>query len=244
MPPPADGIFPPTRWSLVRAAQKESAASSALTALNEWCQTYRKPVVVAARVKHGLSPEDAEDIAQEFITWLLSREHLRRAAPLAGSKFRSFLLGYLANFIGNWRQRQSAEKRGGKAGDHLLVHESGDAQQMPVDVPDHHTPDEEVDRAWAIATLRDVRSRMKADYAERGKTDECEVLMRCLSAAGPEDNANLEQQLGITHGALKVRVHRFRQEFRDTLREVVREMVSSEADLEGELALVRRFALG
>ena len=106
----ADTVFPPTRWSLVRAARQEADAPSAFEALNEWCRVYRNPVVVAARVKHGLAQEDAEDVAHELITWLLSRDHLSRAEPLAGSKFRSFLLGYLTNFIGNWRQRQRAEK--------------------------------------------------------------------------------------------------------------------------------------
>lgn len=243
MLPPADGAFPPTRWTLVRAAQKEADAASALTALNEWCLTYRKPVIVAARVKHGLTHEDAEDVAQEFITWLLNRAHLQRAEPLAGSKFRSFLLGYLANFIGNWKQRQRAEKRGGKAGEPLLVHESGNPDQTSVEIPDYRSPDEEVDRAWVIATLRDVRTRMKADYTRRGKADECELLMRSLSTIEPGENAKLAEQLGITDGALKVRVHRFRQEFRDTLRDVVREMVLSDDDLEEELALVRKFAL-
>lgn len=243
MPAHADSVFPPTRWSLVRAARQDPEAASAFDALNEWCRVYRKPVVVAARVKHGLAHEDAEDVAQEFFAWLLNHEHLRRAEPLAGSKFRSFLLGYLANFIGNWRHRQRAEKRGGKAGEHLLVHESGDEARPPVDIPDYRTPDEEVDRAWVIATLRDVRSRMKADYKRRGKADECESLMRCISAAWEEQNAKLAEQLGITDGALKVRVHRFRQEFRETLHDVVREMVSSDVDLEEELALVRRFAL-
>ena len=242
--PPADVAFPPTRWTLVRAVQEKADAADALTALNEWCQTYRKPILVAARVKHGLSHEDAEDVAQEFIVWLLNREHLQRAEPLAGSKFRSFLLGYLANFIGNWKQRQRAEKRGGKAGEPLLVHESGNPDQTPVEIPDFRSPDEEVDRAWVIATLRDVRSRLKARYTRRGKADECEVLMRSLSTIEPVENAKLAEQLGITDGALKVRVDRFRQEFRDTLRDVMREMVSSDEDLEEELELVRKFAFG
>jgi RNA polymerase sigma-70 factor (ECF subfamily) len=124
------------------------------------------------------------------------------------------------------------------------MHDSGDARQTPAEIPDYRTPDEEVDRAWAVATLREVRWRMKADYAGRGKQDECEVLMRSLSAARPDDNARLAERLGISDGALKVRVHRFRQEFRETLRAVVREMVSCDDELEEELALVRKFAVG
>jgi RNA polymerase sigma-70 factor (ECF subfamily) len=243
MPTEDSHAFPATRWTLVRAAQTDADATSAFTALNEWCATYRRPIVVAARVKHGLSHEDAEDITQEFITWLLRREHLLRAEPMAGSKFRSFLLTYLGNFIGNWRQRQSAEKRGGKAGEHLLVHDSGDEVQPAVEIPTCATPDEEVDRTWVIATLRDVRARLRADYAKRDKEKECEVLMKSLSVTKPMENAKLAEQLGITEGALKVRVHRFRQEFRDMLRSVVREMVSCAEDLEEELALVRKFAL-
>lgn len=238
----AASVFPPTRWSLVCAAQKPDGQAGAFAALNEWCSIYRKPVVVAARLRHGLSPEDAEDIAQEFITWLLKREHLSRAAPVAGSKFRSFLLGYLAGFIGNWKQRQRAERRGGKAGEHLLVHATDDSRPA-VEIPVHTTPDEEIDRAWVVATLRDVRARLKEDYAQRGKSEECEVLMKSLSLADSGETARLAERLGISEGAFKVRVHRFRHEFRERLRTFVLETVSSAEDLEEEMSLIRKFAI-
>lgn len=234
--------FPPTRWSLVRAATADPSAASAMAALEEWCVIYRKPIVVAARVKHGLSAADAEDIAQEFITWLLRRQHLSEAVPMEGSKFRSFLLTYLGNFVSNWKQRLAAAKRGGNVGEHLLVHDSGDDARPMVEIAIHAPPDDEVDRAWVVATLKDVRTRLKADYAQRGKARECHVLLKSLSASERISLGALARELDISDGAMKVRVHRFREEFRVMLRSVVRETVSSPEDLEDEIALVRRFA--
>ncbi len=252
-PPPSDsaddrsagmspGGFPRTSWTLVRAAQSLSRSKEAMKALNAWCSTYRKPIVVAVRARHGLSAADAEDVAQEFIAWLLNEEHLHRAEQMAGSKFRTFLLTYLGHFVGNWKQRMGAEKRGGKAGEHLLVHDSGDESMPATEIPVEASQDDEVDRAWVVATLRDVRERMKADYKARGKAAECAVLLKSLSVTEPMNMASLSTQLGVSEGAFKVRVHRFRLEFRELLTSVVREMVSCEADLEDEMALIRKYA--
>ena len=83
---PADaGLFAVTRWSLVLRARDKSEA-----ALNTLCQTYRQPIITCLRA-WGYSPEDAEDLAQEFLARGMERDFLNNVGQEKG-KFRTFLL--------------------------------------------------------------------------------------------------------------------------------------------------------
>lgn len=102
--------FAPTRWSVVLAA-KGKDSPQAQEALATLCQTYWYPLYAYVR-RQGHSPEDAQDLTQEFFARLLQKQYL---APLKreGGKFRSFLLTALKRFLINEWDRAKAQKRGG-----------------------------------------------------------------------------------------------------------------------------------
>ena len=60
----------------------------------------------------GKSPEDAEDLTQQFFSRLLEKNYLGRADRDRG-KFRTFLLASMNNFLVNEWKRSARLKRGG-----------------------------------------------------------------------------------------------------------------------------------
>ncbi|MHC1766342.1 MAG: hypothetical protein AB9869_18925 [Verrucomicrobiia bacterium] len=58
------GVFATTHWSVVLAARQRDTPESA-TALEQLCATYRYPLYAYVR-HHGYSPEDSQDLTQEF----------------------------------------------------------------------------------------------------------------------------------------------------------------------------------
>src|SRR5215208_6048470 len=102
------GQFNTTHWSVVLLAG-ETQAPEGDAALNSLCRTYWHPLYAYAR-RAGHSPEDAQDLTQDFFARLLEKKYLKLATQKRG-RFRSFLLKSLQHFLVNdWIHRQ-AQKR-------------------------------------------------------------------------------------------------------------------------------------
>src|SRR5512144_2107471 len=103
-------VFATTHWSVVlTASDKEAPEASA--ALERLCRTYWYPLYAYVR-RCGHTPEDAQDLTQEFFAQVLEKQFLGRAQRERG-KFRSFLLTALKHFLVNEWHRARAAKRGG-----------------------------------------------------------------------------------------------------------------------------------
>src|SRR5450432_4240200 len=102
--------FPTTRWTLVVAAgdPQRKEARSALISL---CENYWYPLYAFLR-RWGHTPDQAQDLAQEFFVRVLEGRYLDRADPEKG-RFRSFILTSLKFFVADVKDRQRAHKRGG-----------------------------------------------------------------------------------------------------------------------------------
>src|SRR5258706_13562684 len=80
--------FTTTHWSVVAIAA-DSSAPDAREALEKLCQTYWYPLYAYIR-RQGQSPEDAQDLTQEFFARFLEKKSFRLASPARG-RFRTFL---------------------------------------------------------------------------------------------------------------------------------------------------------
>ncbi len=130
---------------MVLAAGKQDSPAAA-GALEELCRDYWYPLY--AYVRHrGHSPENAEDLTQEFFARLLEKNYL---AGLDGNrgKFRAFLLAALKHFLANEWDRANRQKRGGGVTVLSLDYQNADTRYQ-IDPPDHLSPDKLFDRAWA-----------------------------------------------------------------------------------------------
>src|SRR4051794_18240223 len=94
----SQAYFVTTRWSVVLAAQDSSSPNSA-AALEVLCRTYWYPLYAFVR-RSGRSPDDAQDLTQEFFARLLAQNWLRVVLPEKG-RFRTFLLVAMKRFLSN-----------------------------------------------------------------------------------------------------------------------------------------------
>jgi DNA-directed RNA polymerase specialized sigma24 family protein len=103
--------FATTHWSVVLAAG-QTADLQASEALEQLCRTYWYPLYSYIR-RRGQSPEQAQDLTQQFFALFLRKDYFRLADRARG-KFRTFLLHALERFLINeWKRTQCAKRGAG-----------------------------------------------------------------------------------------------------------------------------------
>ena len=222
--------FATTHWSVVLAATRNDT-TRAHAALEQLCQAYWYPLYAYVR-RRGHSPHDAEDLTQAFFARLLERESLANVDPQRG-RFRSFLLGAINNFLVNEWEKLQAQKRGSGQRpvslDVAVAEERFDAQTM-----DTMTPDKAFDKEWATALLDKVLCQLEAEF--RDKPQMFSELKRTLAGSREsQPYADLAQQLGMSEGAVKTAVHRFRKRYRELLQAEIAATVASPEDVDAEM---------
>jgi RNA polymerase sigma-70 factor (ECF subfamily) len=215
---------------------RNKASPGSREALESLCQTYWYPIYAFVRGA-GRSPPDAQDLTQEFFVRLLSKDFLRLVAPEKG-RFRTFLRMALTRFLANEWDRAHAQKRGGGAThvsfDTALAEERLGREQAAL-----LAPDRAYDRCWALTLLDEAMSRLENEYNSAGKTGLWRQLKPHLTAErGSIAYAEIAAALGLTEGAARVVVHRFRKRFREVFRQAIADTVSTPEEVENELRLV------
>ena len=171
------GRFPTTHWSrVVTAASRD--ASEAREALSSLCQAYWYPIY--AYIRHrGHTPEQAQDLTQDFFAYILEHDLIAMADPTRG-RFRAFLRTVCARQLAAHRERQNAAKRGG--GRSLALHRPL-RRRAPVRAEPAHelTPERIFDRTWALTLLCRVVERLRREYDDAGRSDQFEELLAILT---------------------------------------------------------------
>ena len=243
MPPepdkPSDGgprtdpaVFATTHWSVVLAAGHGSAAG-AQAALEKLCRTYWFPLYAFAR-RQGSTPEDAQDLTQDFFARLLEKNYLAKADPDRG-KFRTFLLRSLKNFLVNEWKRAGRLKRGGGL-EFLSIDTNAAEHRYAVEAPEQFNPDAEYDTLWAVTLIEQVLSALRQEFNAADKAQLFEELKGFIW--GDKSAASYTQiagHLNLSEGNVKVAVHRLRHRFRALLRAEVANTVARPEDIDGEL---------
>src|SRR6185295_16596715 len=96
------GGFSTTHWSSVMLAGQEDSPA-AVSALDQVCRTYWRPLYTQAR-RQGHSPPEAQDLTQQFFVVFLEKKYIRLADRDRG-RFRSFLLASFRHFLANQYHR-------------------------------------------------------------------------------------------------------------------------------------------
>ncbi len=224
-------VFATTHWSVVVAAgERDTPQSSA--ALEQLCRSYWYPLYAYVR-RRGHSPEDAQDLTQEFLFRLLQKNYLAHADPHKG-KFRSFLLVALNYFLANEWDRANAVKRGGRI---TFVSLDDAAEQRYLEEPATDlSPQQVYEQSWAVALLGKALGRLRDESAASGKANRFEHLKVLLTGEKPSVSyAELAVTLGTTEAALKMTVQRLRRRYGELLREEVSHTVANPEQIEDEL---------
>ena len=226
------GLFSTTHWSAVLNAADGSAVG-APEALEKLCRTYWFPLYAYVR-RSGHSPEDAQDLTQEFFAILLSKGYLARADCTRG-KFRTFLLTSLKNFLTNEWHRAHAAKRGAHV-EHLSFDGMEAERLYSHDAAHNLTPEKLYELSWAMALLELVRGRLREEYAAEGKAGRFDAAEQFLPGYQTElTYAEAARRLGVPEGTLKSDVTRLKRRYRDLLRAEIAHTVAEPADVTDEL---------
>lgn len=227
------GWFPRTRWSMVVQA-RDGPSTQREAAFAEWCRIYWRPVYLFIRSR-GNSAEVTEDLTQEFFLRLIRGELLQSVEGPERGRLRSFLCTVLKRFLIDDYRRRMAKVHG------------GDARVVPIDAAAVEplvaslggagiSPESAFDRQWAIELLEEAMRRLRDDYRRAGKEELFERLRPTIRPQqGDVDRPGLAAELGMSPGALKVAIHRYRQRYRECLMSALRDTLDEGQDPGEEL---------
>lgn len=191
----------------------------AAEALEILCRTYWYPIYGYVRSR-GHSPDDAQDLVQEFFARLLKKNWLADIEAGSG-KFRCFLLTAVKRFLLNDFDYRTAQKRGGGRTVLSLDEERAEGRYL-AESASSETPERIFDRRWAMAVLDEALASLRNEATKMGKAKEFQLLgsfLSCEAQAG--EYARISAELGVSVSAVAVAVHRLRQRYREVLRECV-----------------------
>ena len=229
--PASPAWFVTTHWSVVLSAREKDSPETG-RALETLCRTYWYPAYAFVRGQ-GRSPEDAQDLTQEFFAHLLAKDFLRVVQPEKG-RFRTFLRMVLKRFLANESDRRRAQKRGGGSA-HVSFDTRLAEQRFQSEPASALAPDRSYDRRWALALLDEAMARLTRECDAAGKALELQQLKPHLTAERSAlPYAELAAALGTTEGAARVAVHRLRKRFRELFRATIADTVSGPEEAESE----------
>ena len=231
--------FPSTHWSLIARASLDGH-TEARSALEELCRRYWLPLRDFIRAR-GYPEAEAEDLTQGFLLHLLEHSALGRLDRSRG-KFRSFLLGALANFLSHERERRLAQKRGGQQA-HVSA-EVIDAEEGLPSLRPAEGEEVEFDRTWALTVLRASLERVERNYFEAGQEALFAVLRSFLPGGTPMPSyEHAAAQSGLSVAALNSHVHRMRSQLREAVRAEVASTVSAPHEIDEEISYLYRLLM-
>jgi len=183
-------------------------------------------------VATGNRPSEAEDEVQGFFEMLLRREDLQGLNPDYG-KFRAYLITCFKHHRIDLRRKEQAKKRGGE----FQFCSLSDLRDEVIPERARDTPEASYDRAWAWHLIHVVRDELRERMADAEDYRVLECYLPGGSAPSLQEGAD---RLGVSLGAMKTRVRRFRQDFGSRLIAAVSETVGDQAEIEEELQYLMR----
>jgi RNA polymerase sigma-70 factor (ECF subfamily) len=214
-------------------AAGQSSAPNAQAALERLCRTYWFPLYAFAR-RQGSSPEDAQDVTQDFFSRLIEKNYLAKADPDRG-RFRTFLLRSFKNFLINEWKRVGRLKRGGGV-EFVSIDKNAAEERYAAEEPDGFDPEAEFEKRWAVTLIEQVLASLRQEFGAADKVRLFDELKGFIwGDKNTSSYAEIAAQLNLSEGTVKVAMHRLRQRFRELLRAEVADTVARPEDIDGEL---------
>jgi RNA polymerase sigma-70 factor (ECF subfamily) len=226
--------FDTTHWSVVLAAGDAHSPRSA-QALETLCRAYWYPLYASVR-RRGFSPEDAQDLTQEFLMRLLATQALGGVSPAKG-RFRSFLSASLNHFLANEWDKARALKRGG--GQPIISLDAAETRYC-AEPCDTLSADRLFERQWALTLLAHVSARLREDYHGHNRGPVFDALQVYLAGEqGAPPYREIAAQLGLSLEAVKKAVERLRRRYGELLREEIAHTVREPVEVDEEIRYLR-----
>jgi RNA polymerase sigma-70 factor (ECF subfamily) len=230
--------FATTRWSLIlTSADLATDDRRAREALAELCRLYWRPIFSFVCWR-GHSPEDAQDLTQDFFLMMLEGDWLKHADPSRG-RFRSLLLKSLQNFLNDVAAKKQTWKRGGHvqfvSWDDWMA-ESPSQLTVPAKALETWSAEQLFDLRWAATVVEQALRRLREECESQGRLRVFQGLSPWLGAEREEISyPTLACSLGVPEAMVKRLIHRLRQRYRTLLRAEVAETVANPAEIDDEI---------
>ncbi len=236
------GAFLTTHWSLIKeTGSSDEQNNQALVSL--LLNRYWKPVYCYLRRK-GYNNEQAKDLTQGFFHEVVLGQKLIEKADAAKGRFRSLLLIALNRYLGDVRERETAQKRIPKG--QFVSIDKVDPPEIPKSMTES-APEQTFNYAWVSALLEQVLEKVEHECRQDGKDVHwaifCDrVLSPIMDRGNPPSLKEIAAKYGISDESkasnMMVTVKRRLQV---ALKQHLRESVTSEEYLAGELDQIRQF---
>ncbi len=226
--------FPDTRHSLLAAVRGDDVAARA-AALERVASSYWRAVYSYLRLRFRRSPEDAEDLTQEFFARALDKGWLESYEPVRG-RFRTYLRSCLDAFAANQNQAERRLKRGGGATVSSLDFAGLEGEVRALELP---APDADVEelfrREWTRSLLARAVEDLEGWFRGRGKDAVWEVFRRYDLDGGNSTYADVARAVALP--VTQVTNHLFvaRRELRRIVVDRLREVCLDESEFEAEM---------
>ena len=232
------GAFVTTCWNLVLCgADLKHGEREIRSALAELCRIYWRPIFFFV-ARRGYSPEDAEDLTQDFFLRILKGDWLQKADPTRG-RFRSLLLKSVQNFLNDAADKIKARKRGGNISfvswDPWMT-EAPSELALSCEALNSWTAERLFDASWAATVVQRAIRRLREECERKGRSRVFDVLNPYLTAEREDISyACLATKLKVAEATVKKLLYHMRQRYRFLLRDEVAQTVADSADIEDEL---------
>ncbi len=134
----------------------------------------------------------------------------------------------------NEYDRSQALKRGGDQ-NLISIEQLREESSLSIQPSDRETPELAFERRWATTLLNRVLELLRDSAVQKGRGELFDRCRNCLIGEPDESYEAIGKALGMTESAVKVAVHRMRQEYRDLLFREVRQTLSDENELAEEI---------
>ena len=232
---PRGAGFPTTRWSAVQGARSEDSAERD----RSWealVGAYWKPVYKYVRVRWHRTPEDAQDLTQEFFLRAMQKDFFSTYDP-ARARFRTFLRTCLDGFLSNEDKASHRLKRGGGVTVLPLAFERAEGELSEADLPSPDTLDRYFDAEWARSLFGMAVEALRRTCEAEGRLAHFEIFER-YDLGDPAGDRPTYEELGAPLGlnASQVTTHLAwaRRELRRLLLETLRSVTATDDEYRRE----------
>lgn len=223
----APSAFPATLWTVVQQARSD-APNRALEALHTLCIHYQRAIHAWFQRSRPpwIPPSRAEEWAQDFLLFMQDKNPFRRLERRE-SRFRSFLVSCLRNFLRDRIASERAAKRGGDT-EHVSIAEIQVAELG-------ESLEEVLDAEFARAIHERTLARVENNWGQKGKAERYAALKSQIVGSAARPYEELAVELGLTANHVKKIMFDLREAYYETLRDEVAQIVPDRQTLEDEM---------
>lgn len=200
-------------------------------------EAYWKPVYKYLRLKWSLTPDQAEDLTQEFFTTALEKDVIARFEP-AKARFRTYVRLCVDGVAANIRKAEHRLKRGGGVVTLPLDFETAEGEVATIE-PAAAEADDFFYREW----IRVLMERSVADLKHYATSNGRPVMFDVFARYDLVDDdaerptyTDLARALNLTPATVTNHLAAMRRRFRSIVLERLRELTSSDDEWEAEAA--------